>query len=343
MEIQTETIRNDIIETQTKLQDHKYRNKYFNFKAPWVFFMQRETRRLTLIEEFEEEFGMEIGTPTIIPYMEENTPIAHFTYNDNYYFEANGYQIYDLERRNGTETITFESNGKVIQSRRMNHEISPYLSFTCQSNIFKPGFYFYLEGDEETPSIEVTLNEKGLTKEYDELTITETANKETKTTVEYQIPNYELEISTELNASMEVELIQITFTPRNKHDDKYVVTATPSDIVFFKIDSYGLKAPLSKEEKIHILTTDYLSLTKNNLIAIYLVRLFEGLQDSLLKDGKLNKDYFDKDILVQILNYINDEMKGYLPEISSPSMNKKVEKLVKKDQKRIDKVLSLSK
>ena len=28
MEIQTETIRNDIIETQTKLQDHKYRNKY---------------------------------------------------------------------------------------------------------------------------------------------------------------------------------------------------------------------------------------------------------------------------------------------------------------------------
>ena len=101
--------------------------------------------------------------------------------------------------------------------------------------------------------------------------------------------------------------------------------------------------PLSKEEKIDILTTDYLSLTKNNLIAIYLVRLFEGLQDSLLKDGKLNKDYFDKDILVQILNYINDEMKGYLPEISSPSMHKKVEKLVKKDQKRIEKVLSLSK
>ena len=225
----------------------------------------------------------------------------------------------------------------------MNHEISPYLSFTCQSNIFKPGFYFYLEGDEETPSIEVTLNEKGLTKEFDELTITETANKETKTIVEYQIPNYELEISTELNARMEVELIQITFTPRNIHDDKYVVTATPSDIEFFKIDSHDLKTPLSKEEKIDILTTDYLSLTKNNLIAIYLVRLFEGLQDSLLKDGKLNKDYFDKDILVQILNYINDEMKGYLPEISSPSMHKKVEKLIKKDQKRIDKVLSLSK
>ena len=142
---------------------------------------------------------------------------------------------------------------------------------------------------------------------------------------------------------MEVELIQITFTPRNKHDDKYVVTATPSDIEFFKIDSHDLKTPLSKEEKIDILTTDYLSLTKNNLIAIYLVRLFEGLQDSLLKDGKLNKDYFDKDILVQILNYINDEMKGYLPEISSPSMHKKVEKLIKKDQKRIDKVLSLSK
>ena len=227
MEIQTETIRNNIIETQTKLQDHKYRNKYFDFKAPWAFFMQRETRRLTLIEEFEEEFGMEIGTPTIIPYMEENTPIAHFTYNDNYYFEANGYQIYDLERRNGTETITFESNGEVIQNRRMNYEISPYLSFTCQSNIFKPGFYFYLEGDEETPSIEVTLNEKGLTKEFDELTITETANKKTKTTIEYQIPNYELEISTELNDTMEVELIQITFTPRNKRDDKYVVTATP--------------------------------------------------------------------------------------------------------------------
>ena len=54
-----------------------------------------------------QEFGMEIGTPTIIPYMEENIPIAHFTYNDNYYFEANGYQIYDLERKNGTETITF--------------------------------------------------------------------------------------------------------------------------------------------------------------------------------------------------------------------------------------------
>ena len=46
---------------------------------------------------------------------------------------------------------------------------------------------------------------------------------------------------------------------------------------------------------------------------------------------------------MQILNYINDEMKGYLPEISSPSMHKKVEKLVKKDQKRINKVLSLSK
>ena len=105
----------------------------------------------------------------------------------------------------------------------------------------------------------------------------------------------------------------------------------------------SLKTPLSKEEKIDILTTDYLSLTKNNLIAIYLVKIFEGLQDSLLKDGKLNKDYFNKDILVQILNYINDEMKGYLPEISSPSMHKKVEKSIKKDQKRINKVLSLSK
>lgn len=342
MKQQTETIRNDIIEAQTKLQDHKYRNKYFNFKAPWVFFMQRETRRLTLIEEFEEQFGMEIGTPTIIPYMEENTPIAHFTFNDNYYFEANGYQIYDLERRNGTETITFESNGQIIQSRRMNPEVSPYLSFTCQSNIFKPGFYFYLEGDEETPSIEVTLNEEGLKKEFDELTITEIADQKTITNIEYTIPNYELEISTELNANMEVESIQITFTPRNKYDDKYVISATPSDIEFFKIDSHGLKTPLSKEEKIDILTTDYLSLTKNNLIAIYLVKIFEGLQDSLLKDGKLNKDYFNKDILVQILNYINDEMKAYLPEIASPSMNKKVKKAVNKEQKRIGKVLSLS-
>ena len=67
------------------------------------------------------------------------------------------------------------------------------------------------------------------------------------------------------------------------------------------------------------------------------------LWDRFTKFYPDNKDYFNKDILVQILNYINDEMKGYLPEISSPSMHKKVEKLVKKDQKRINKVLSLSK
>lgn len=335
------TINNEIIETKTKIEHLNYQAKYSDFKAPWAFFMQRETRRYSLMEMFEEEHNIELDEVTIIPYGQTNNPIAHFPYNERYYFEANTYELNNIEREDSTENIKFQSNGDIFMQRKIFSKESSYSTLTCHSNIFKPEFNFYLEGIGKTPSIEVTKEKNITTKEIDELTITQLPDESIETSLEYRIPKYQIEINASYDNENNINEITINFIPNSRNDYAYYIEANPSEILFYKVDDNKLKTELTKEEKILILTTDYLSLTSNKLIAIYLTKLFEGLQDSLLKEGYLNKKYFSQDILVPILEYINQEMQNYLKEIPIPSIQKNISRTINKDKKRINKVLTL--